>query len=58
MEPQYIDEPNTDKLEEAAAILERYMFGLEAAHIRQAIKEIKRLRFALVTANAKRNSII
>ena len=55
---QHPNEPDAKKLEDAAAILDKYLFLLEAVHVREAIKEIKRLKYELAVKDARRNSII
>ena len=50
---QHPNEPDAEKLEDAAAILDKHLFLLEASYVREAIKEIKRLKEALALASRK-----
>ena len=55
---QHPNEPDAKKLEDAAVILDKHLFLLEAEHVRKAIQEIKRLKYQLVIVSAKTNSIL
>ena len=55
---QHPNEPDAEKLEDAALILDKHLFLLEASYVREAIQEIKRLKYQLSITSTKNNSVL
>ena len=50
---QHPNEPDAKKLEDAALLLDKHLFLLEASYVREAIQEIKSLKETLALTSRK-----